>query len=272
MLFRSVAMVPSRAWAKSVFPDLPEEEALEKLWKSVFDATRVNTEDPVQAWKDHDSSLKKYQNLLTEAAFEKLIYKGPGTDLEVTLVKDHVWIGGSGVSTKGEVFMANIPTEEIFTMPHAYKVNGRLASTMPLSTQGRLIEDFWFEFEDGKVVNFDAGNGKEILEDMLKIDDGASRLGEVALVSDDSPISNTGILFKNTLFDENASCHFALGSAYSENLPGSTELSEEEKKEAGMNDSLIHVDFMVGGPELQVTGVKHDGTQVPILKDGNWAL
>lgn len=267
-----VACVPSKAWATAVFPELPVEEAVSTLWQSVFDAVRLNEEDPVQAWREHDQRLKKYQRLLDEASFKKLLFSGPGTELEVELVEGHAWIGGSSDSPRGESFMANIPTEEIFTMPHAYKVNGRVQSTMPLSTQGRLIEDFWFEFKDGQVVDFDAAKGKEILEDMLKIDDGASRLGEVALVSDDTPISQAGILYKNTLFDENASCHLALGSAYGENLPGSAELSDEEKKEAGMNDSLIHVDFMVGGPKLQVTGVKKDGSEIPVLIDGNWAL
>lgn len=267
-----VAAVPCKAWASAVFPELSEEEAVEKLWEKVFAATRVTQEDPVAAWKEHEENLKKYQELLNKSAFEKLLFKGPGTDLEVYLTKGHAWIGGSSVSPRGESFMANIPTEEIFTMPHARKVNGRLAATMPLSTRGRLIEDFWFVFEDGKVVDFGAGEGKEILEDMLNTDDGARRLGEVALVSDDSPISNTGILFKNTLFDENASCHFALGSAYSENLPGSSKMSEQEQYEIGMNDSLIHVDFMVGGPQLQVIGVKPDGSEVQVLKDGNWAL
>lgn len=267
-----VASVPSKAWASSVFPELPEGEALERLWESVFEATRVQEEDPLQAWKDHDSKLKKYQTLLNDASFKKLIFKAPGTDLEVELVEGHAWLGGSGVTPAGESFMANIPTEEIFTMPHAYRVNGRVMASMPLSTQGRLIENFWFELRDGKVVDFDASEGREILEEMLKIDEGASRFGEVALVSDDSPISNTGILFKNTLFDENASCHFALGSAYSENLPGSETFNAEKMREVGMNDSMIHVDFMVGGPELQVSGVKSDGAEVPILVDGNWAL
>ena len=168
--------------------------------------------------------------------------------------------------------MPNIPTEEVFSMPHAYRVNGTLKSTKPLSTRGRILDGMTFVFEDGRVTDFDAVQGKDILQDMLDTDEGARRLGEVALVGDDSPISNTGILFKNTLFDENASCHFALGSAYGENHERGNDLTDEEKREVGMNKSLIHVDFMVGGPELSVVGVKQDGTRVPLLEKGNWVV
>ena len=166
--------------------------------------------------------------------------------------------------------MANIPTEELFTMPHRAKVNGTLEATKPLSLQGKLVDGFSFVFEEGKVVSYEAEQGKELLEQLFSMDEGAMRLGEVAIVPDDSPISNTGVLFYNTLFDENASCHFAFGNAYGENMPGTGDLSEEEKKERGMNHSMIHVDFMVGGPELEIIGVKKDGTEVPLLKNGNW--
>ena len=267
-----VAAHPTPAWAKSVFPELPEEQALTKLWEKVFDSTRVSMDDPVAAWKEHDAALKKHQNFLNEMAFEKLLYKGPGTDLEVYLTEGHRWVGGSGKSTRGDVFMANIPTEEVFSMPHAFKVNGTLKATKPLAARGRIINDFHFTFKDGKVVDFDAKEGKDVLQSLLDSDEGARRLGEVALVADDSPISNTGVLFKNTLFDENASCHFAIGNAYSENIKGGAEFSDEDKKKIGMNNSIIHVDFMVGGPELSVIGVKKDGTQVQILKNGNWAI
>ena len=168
--------------------------------------------------------------------------------------------------------MANIPTEEVFSMPHAFKVNGTLKATKPLAARGRIIDNFHFTFKDGKIVDFDAKEGKDVLQSLLDSDEGSSRLGEVALVADDSPISNTGILFKNTLFDENASCHFAIGNAYSENIKGGENFTDEEKKKIGMNNSIIHVDFMVGGPELSVIGVKKDGTQVHLLKDGNWAI
>ena len=168
--------------------------------------------------------------------------------------------------------MPNIPTEEVFTMPHAYKVNGTLASTKPLSTRGRLIEGLRFVFRDGEVVDFAADSGYDIIKDMLDTDEGARRLGEVALVGDDSPISRTGLLFKNTLFDENASCHFALGQAYGENIARGSEMDKEEKKKAGMNQSIIHVDFMVGGPQLDVTGVTSEGNKVPLLVKGNWVV
>jgi len=267
-----VAGVACKAWAKAAFPALSEEEGMQKLWQNIFAATRVDQEDPVAAWKVHNDALKRHQSYLNEARFEKLHYQGPGTDLEVYLVADHAWVGGSGVSQGGDVFMANIPTEEIFSMPHADKVNGTLRATMPLSVRGQLVDKFHFTFKEGQVVDFDAEVGKQILADILEMDDGAKRLGEAALVAHNSPISNTGILFKNTLFDENASCHFALGAAYSENLPGSAARSTEENRKLGMNDSLVHVDFMVGGPDVTVTGVKHDGTRVVLLQDGEWQV
>jgi len=267
-----VAGVACKAWAKAVFPELSEEAGLEKLWENIFAATRVDQDDPILAWKEHNDALKRHEAFLNEARFEKLLYQGPGTDLEVYLVDHHIWVGGSGVSQGGDVFMANIPTEEIFTMPHADKVNGPLRATMPLSLRGQIVDKFHFTFKDGKVVDFDAEVGKQILVDLLEMDDGAKRLGEAALVAHNSPISNTGILFKNTLFDENASCHFALGAAYSENLIGATERTEVENRKLGMNDSLVHVDFMVGGQDVTVTGVKHDGTRIVILQDGEWQV
>ncbi len=267
-----VAGVACKAWAKAAFPELSEAEGLEKLWQNIFAATRVDLDDPVEAWKEHDKALKKRERFLNEAKFDKLLYQGPGTDLEVSLVEDHIWVGGSGVSEGGDIFTANIPTEEIFCMPHADKVNGTIRATMPLSVRGQIVDKFHFTFIDGKVVDFDAEVGKQILSDILDMDDGAKRLGEAALVAHNSPISNTGILFKNTLFDENASCHFALGAAYSENLKGSTERSEEENRKLGMNDSLVHVDFMVGGADVSVTGVKADGSKVILLQDGEWLI
>lgn len=267
-----VVALPSKPWAKSVFPDLSEDEALAALWKSIFKVTRVDQEDPVAAWEAHDKGLSAREQFLNEQRFVKLIYQAPGTDLTVELPEGHLWIGGGSQSVSGEKFMANIPTEEIFTMPHAFKVNGALKATKPLSTRGRLIEGMSFVFQDGKVVDFDATSGKDILGDLLDTDEGSRRLGEVALVPDDSPISQTGLLFKNTLFDENAACHFALGQAYGENHVRGNEMTAEEKKEAGMNQSIIHVDFMVGSPELNVTGVKADGSLVSILKNGNWAI
>ncbi|MEL3906911.1 MAG: aminopeptidase [Treponema sp.] len=268
----NVAAFASTAWAKTVFPDLAETDAVQKLWETIFAITRVNTDDPVAAWEKHNNALKEHEKILNTMRFEKLLYTGPGTDLEVYLPEGHSWMGGSATTTGGESFLPNIPTEEVFSMPHAYKVNGTLRATKPLAVRGKIVDGFEFTFKDGKIVAFDAKEGKDILDDLIHTDEGASRLGEVALVADDSPISNTNLLFKNTLFDENASCHFAIGNAYSENLPGSTVFTDEQKKAAGMNTSMIHVDFMVGGPELSVIGVKKDGTRVPVLERGNWAL
>lgn len=267
-----VIAVPSPAWAQSVFPDKPQEDAIAALWDSIFAATRVDQADPVAAWEAHEAQLVAHEQFLNEQAFEKLLYTAPGTDLEVYLPEGHRWMGGSSVIPRGDRFMPNIPTEEVFSMPHAYKVNGTLKSTKPLATRGRIIDGMTFVFKDGQVVDFDATQGRDILSDMLDTDEGARRLGEVALVGDDSPISNTGLLFKNTLFDENASCHFALGSAYSENHVRGGELTDEEKKQVGMNKSITHVDFMVGGPKLSVVGVKKDGTRVQILEKGNWVV
>lgn len=267
-----VAALPSTAWAKSVFPQLTEEDAVAALWENIFKVTRVDQPDPVAAWEAHEKSLRAHEKFLNSQKFVKLIYEAPGTDLTVKLPQGHLWMGGSSRLERGDTFMPNIPTEEIFTMPHAYKVNGSLKATKPLSTRGRLIEEMRFVFKDGKVVDFDAASGKDILKDLLDTDEGSRRLGEVALVPDNSPISQTGLLFKNTLFDENAACHFALGQAYGENHVRGNEMSAEEKKEAGMNQSIIHVDFMVGGPELNVTGVRADGGRVSVLKNGNWAI
>ena len=268
----SIVAVPSEAWAKSVFPDMPVDAAMDALWEKIFEATRVDQEDPVQAWIDHDESLKKYKSYLNEKDFEKLVYKGPGTDLEVYLADGHHWMGGSKASQEGSPFVANIPTEEVFTTPHALKVNGTLKATKPLSLNGKIVDGFGFEFKDGKVVDFYADKGYDVLKKLLDNDEGAKYLGEVALVPDDSPISNTGLLFNNTLFDENASCHFALGRAYSYAMNGGDHASQEELAKRGANQSLIHVDFMVGGPELEITAYEKNGTEVKLFEKGNWVF
>lgn len=263
-----IAMVPSKTWAEKVFPG--DERAEEKLLDAICRTCRLDREDPVQAWKEHNRLLKEKEDWLNSEDFDHLLYKAPGTDLKVGLVKGHRWVGGSSEMERGDSFIANIPTEEIFTMPDKYRVDGTLRSTKPLASNGKVIRGMEFCFEKGKVVSFRAEENEEVLRDLLAMDDNASYLGEVALVSDDTPISQSGILFYTTLFDENASCHFALGSAYSENLPGSENLTEEEMDKAGMNESRIHVDFMVGGPELSIDGVKKDGSVIPILRNGIW--
>lgn len=266
----SIVAMPSPAWAKSVFPELPEDAAVEQLWHKIFDATRVSEHDPVKAWQIHNENLQKYKNYLNEKQFEKLVFKAPGTDLEVFLAEDHLWMGGSKVSQAGHSYVANIPTEEVFTTPHRLKVNGTLKATKPLSLNGKLVEDFGFTFKDGQVVDFYAAQGKEVIEKLLSNDDGAKYLGEVALVQDNSPISNTGILFNNTLFDENASVHFALGRAYAYAMKNGSQMTQEELEAKGANYSLIHVDFMVGGPEMEIVGYEKNGTATPLFKDGNW--
>ena len=260
------------AWAEAAFPELPLDEGMEKLWENIFKAVRIDQDDPIAAWEKHDTELKKHEAFMNEARFDRIRYQGPGTDLVVGMVKNHLWRGGSGFSMKGDRFFPNMPTEEVFSMPDADRVDGVLRATMPLSVRGQLVDDFHFTFKDGKVVDFEAGVGKQILQDLLDMDEGARHLGEIALVADNSPISNTGILFKNTLFDENASCHFALGAAYTDNLVGSTERTEEENRKLGMNSSLIHVDFMVGSKDVTVTGIKEDGSEIVLLKDGDWQI
>lgn len=267
-----IIAMPSAAWALSVYPELEEQEAIEKLWTKVFAATRVDQEDPISAWREHDKSLKKYRDYLNETQFEKLVFHGPGTDLEVYLAEDHFWMGGSKESQKGDAFVANIPTEEVFTTPHNRKVNGTLKATKPLSLNGKIVDDFGFTFKDGKVVDFYAKKGYEVLEKLMENDEGAKYLGEVALVQDDSPISNTKILFNNTLFDENASVHFALGKSYPYAMQNGDNLTQEELEAKGANFSLIHTDFMVGGPELNITAYGKDGNKVELFKDGNWTF
>ena len=267
-----IAAVPSAAWANSVYPELSEEDAIDALWVKIFDATRVSTPDPVEAWKQHDQNLKKYKNYLNEKQFDRLVFTAPGTDLEICLADEHYWMGGSKKSLAGFDFVANIPTEEVFTTPHRYKVNGTVRSTKPLSHNGKIVDDFGFTFKEGKVVDYYAGKGKEVLDSMLSNDEGASYLGEVALVQNDSPISNTGILFNNTLFDENASVHLALGRAYAYAMQNGSNLTQEELEAKGANFSLIHVDFMIGGPEMEIIAYAKDGSQTALFKDGNWTF
>lgn len=268
-----VMSIPTKAWAKRVFPDVPEDDAVEKLWDAIFKATRMYEDDPVAAWEEHLRNIEKRVNFLNEKSFKKLYYKSSnGTDLTVELPEGHIWAGGGGKNAKDVFFVANMPTEEVFTMPHKYGVNGVVHSTKPLNYGGNLINNFNLTFKDGKVVDFKAEEGYDVLKDLLDLDEGAKRLGEVALVPYDSPISQANIIFYNTLFDENASCHFALGKAYPTNLKGGPEMNEEELDKAGVNDSLTHVDFMVGDKDLSIIGETKDGERIQIFENGNWAL
>lgn len=260
-------------WARSLFPDDTVEEAVDRLWTAILKANRVDTPDPVKAWEDHVASLNEKVRYLNQKHFEKLIYKSSnGTDLEVVLPRGHVWAGGSDVNSKNRPFIANMPTEEVFTLPNKTGVNGVLFGTMPLFYSGNKIDGFSFVFNDGKIVDFQADSGLDVLTHLLNTDEGARYLGEVALVPYDSPISNMGLLFKNTLFDENASCHFALGKAYPTSLKDGAKHSDEELSKRGVNDSLVHVDFMVGSADLEIMGVDDKGVKTLIFQNGNWAL
>ncbi|OJV66122.1 MAG: aminopeptidase [Clostridiales bacterium 38-18] len=267
-----IAAVPSEAWAKSVYPERSTEEAIDGLWGKILDATRVSLDNPVEAWQEHDKMLKKYKNFLNEKQFDKLVLKAPGTELEIGLADEHFWMGGSKESWAKDAFVANIPTEEVFTTPHKFRVNGTVKSTKPLSHNGKIVDGFGFTFKEGKVVDYYAEKGKEVLDQLLANDEGASYLGEVALVQDDSPISNTGILFNNTLFDENASVHLALGRAYAYAMRNGSSLSQEELEARGANFSLIHVDFMIGGPEMEIIAYSKDGEATPLFEQGNWTF
>ncbi|CQR46116.1 Aminopeptidase 2 [Paraliobacillus sp. PM-2] len=269
----SVVGYPTKAWAKKVFPDLSVVEAQEKLWDQIFSITRVDQDDPLQAWQQHNQLLEKAREYLNKKQYCKLIYKAEGTDLIIELPDGHIWHGGSGRSENGIPFNANIPTEEVFTMPHKYGVHGTVRSTKPLSYGGNIIDDFSLTFKEGKVVNFTAGKGEEALKHLLETDQGgAKRLGEVALVPHQSPISQSGLIFYNTLFDENASCHLALGKAYPNTIKNGSAMTEEEMDQFGVNNSLIHEDFMIGSAHMDIDGVTSDGETEPIFRKGNWAI
>lgn len=268
----SLISVPTPAWAKKIFPDASEEEAIAKLWDAIFRATRVNMDDPIQAWQQHNDKLAKIVDYLNDKQYKQLIYEAPGTNLTIELVENHVWHGGAAVSQSGIRFNPNIPTEEVFTMPHKDGVNGTVRNTKPLNYNGNLIDGFTLTFQDGKVVDFTAEKGYEILKHLLDTDEGARRLGEVALVPHHSPISMSNLIFYNTLFDENAACHLALGKAYPTNIQNGTAMSKEELDKHGVNDSLIHEDFMIGSAELNIDGVTKDGKREPIFRNGNWAF
>lgn len=267
-----VASIPTKAWAKKVFKDVPEEEAVEKLWKAILEAVRANEDDPIKAWNEHQANLKKTMDFLNENKFKHLLYKNSlGTDLKIELSENHIWLGGSSFTPEGIEFMANIPTEEVFTLPLKYGVNGKVVSSKPLNYNGNLIENFSLTFKDGRIVDFTSEKGYDTLKNLIETDEGTHYLGEVALVPFDSPISNSNILFYNTLFDENASCHLAIGEAYPTCLKNSEKMSKEDLKNAGVNDSLSHVDFMVGTKDLSIIGVTKEGKEVPVFLDGNFA-
>ncbi|EGO5096774.1 aminopeptidase [Enterococcus faecalis] len=268
----TVVAAASEGWAAKVFPELAtSEEQVDALWNEIFKTTRIYEENPVIAWDIHDKKLQEKAAELNEQQFTALHYTAPGTDLTIGLPKNHLWEGAGSYNARGEEFMANMPTEEVFTAPDSRRVDGYVSSTKPLSYAGTIISGMKFTFKDGKVVDFSAEQGEEALKNLLAIDEGAKHLGEVALVPDPSPISQSGLIFYNTLFDENASNHLAFGSAYAFNLQGGTEMSEEELAESGLNRSQTHVDFMVGSDKMNIDGIKEDGTIVPVFRNGDWA-
>lgn len=268
-----VVSIPTKAWAKKVFPKVTEDEAVEKLWDAIFEAVRAKADDPVAAWEEHKNSVTKRTDFLTKNNFKYFKYKNSiGTDLKVEFSKNNLWLGPSSISPEGTVFIANIPTEEAFTLPLRTGVNGKVVSSKPLNYNGNLIENFSFTFENGKIVNFTAEKGYDTLKHLVETDEGSHYLGEVALVPFDSPISNLNILFYNTLFDENASCHFAIGEAYPTCLKDGDKMTKEELKKLGVNDSLKHVDFMIGTSDLSIIGITEDGREIEVFKNGNFAF
>ena len=261
---------PGEAWASRVFPDLPIDEAVVKLADAIFDASRAPVDDPVQAWDDHNKKLRLKTNWLNEKNFEALQYNGPNTDLRIGLADQHEWMGGASKAQNGIICNPNIPSEEVFTTPHAYKVEGTVSSTKPLSYQGTLIEDIRVTFKEGKIIEAQASKGEEVLKKVLQSDEGASRIGEVALVPHSSPISKSGIIFYNTLFDENAASHIALGQCYSKCFKGELDLTPEEISKRGGNSSMIHIDWMIGSDQIDVDGIDHNGNAEPVFRKGEW--
>ena len=269
-----VVSVPTAVWAKKVFPEVTEDEAVQKLWEEIYATVRISEDsDPVEAWGQHTSFLKKASDFMNGHDFKFLHYQNDlGTDLMVELPEGHIWAGGAEYTDTKIRFVANMPTEEVYTLPKRDGVNGIVVSSKPLNFHGNLIENFRLVFQNGKVVDFSAERGEAVLKELLATDEGASFLGEVALVPFDSPISQSGILFYNTLFDENASCHFALGKAYPTCIKGGENMQSVELLQHGVNDSLLHEDFMIGTRDLSITGIKKDGTKVPVFVHGNFAF
>ncbi len=268
-----IAAVPGKAWAKKVFPELNVNQAVEKLWDAILKASRADGPDPIREWMRHNDNIAKRCDYLNRLGLTSLEYKSSnGTDFKVGLIDGALFMGGGEESLKGRYFNPNIPSEEIFISPKAGEAEGIVYSTKPLSYQGELIENFSVRFEGGKVVEVKAEKNVELLEKMISMDEGAKMLGECALIAHDSPINNSGILFYNTLFDENASCHLALGHGFTNCVRGYENMSKEELTKKGINDSVIHVDFMIGSKDLDIFGITKNGERVQIFKNGNWAF
>jgi aminopeptidase len=266
----TIVSAATPAWAAAAFPHLPADKALAKLWNAIFAASRADLADPVGAWKKHDEKLHAWADHMNAKRYAALHFKGPETDLTVGLADDHLWLGGGTRAGNGNYCIPNMPTEEVFTTPHKDRVDGTVRSTKPLSHQGTMIEEIRVRFEGGKIVEAHAARGETVLQKLIDTDEGARRLGEVSLVPNSSPISASGMLFLNTLFDENAACHIALGQAYSTCLKDGDKLTPEQLAAKGANDSLIHVDWMIGSGEMDVDGITADGKAEPVLRRGEW--
>lgn len=267
-----VCAYPTLEWAAIVFPDLPLEEAYQKLYDYVLFASKIDEGDAIRNWQKHNEQLKLQNQKLNEHKFKALRFNNAkGTDITVGLVADHIWSGGVDTTTKGRTFNPNIPSEETFTTPDRNHVDGIVYNTLPLNSNGRLVDDFWLKFVDGEVVDFDAKTGKDVLENLLATDENSKRIGEIALIANSTPIAKLNTLFYNTLFDENASCHMALGDAYPL-IPDGESYTKDELINLGLNQSMIHVDFMFGSKDMRVVGIKQDGTEVLVMDEGEFVL
>jgi len=266
----TIVAASNPAWAQQVFPEKNSEDAVEALWELIFEASHIDeTHDVQEVWDAHNEALAAHDTWLNDQNFKSLKFKNSlGTNMEVELVKDHIWVGGGEKATTGVYFNPNIPTEENFTMPDKYGVNGKVVASKPLSYQGKIVKDFWFEFKDGKVIDFDAKEGKDVIENLLATDEGSSYTGEIALVEHDSPISQMNRILFSTLFDENASCHMALGRAYPMNIKGGLTAKVEDLEKRGYNNSMSHTDFMFGTRDLSIIGVTYDGKEIEFYKNG----
>lgn len=267
-----IAGAPVAAWARHVFPDVPDEVAIYRLWCSILSVARADGDDPESDWELHDATFEKNLRFLNDRHFDALQYRSSnGTDFTVGLTDRHIWAGGKCETPEGHPFFPNIPTEEVFTSPDRMRADGVVHSALPLIHHGNKVEDFWLKFESGMVVEYGARLGEDTLKSILETDEGARRLGEVALISKNTPIRESETLFFDTLYDENASCHLALGVGFPECYDGGYEMSAEELRERGVNTSATHVDFMIGTDDLTITGIQADGTEVPVFVNGQWS-
>lgn len=268
----SIVAVPSKEWATKIFPEVKEEERVTALWNAIFSTVRIGEGDAVAKWREHITGLEARAAMLNAKHYTKLHYTAPGTDLTIELAPEHLWLAASSKTPQDVTFVANMPTEEVYTLPNKTGVNGYVSNTKPLVYQGNIIDDFTLTFEQGKIVKAEAGVGNDLLQQLMSVDEGSSYLGEVALVPHESPISASNILFYNTLFDENASNHLAIGEAYPTCLAGGRDMTDKELAAVGANISITHEDFMIGSAEMAIDGILADGTAEPIFRKGSWAF